>query len=343
MGPDGADTERPNDEPARKPRDRRVRPFADWRVVQERANLLRELRHFFDSSRFVEIETPLLSHNTVVDRHLDPLAVTLYPNPTSPHEGPTLWLQTSPEFAMKRALCHYSRSIYQITRGFRAGESGRLHNPEFTILEWYQTPATYDDGMELVERLVDSLLDRPPTQRIRYADAFDEHLGIDPHRATIAQLKACAAATGYEAPDFDADQNGWLDWLLSECIQPHLGCGPPVILYDYPASQAALAKISPGPPPVAERFELYVDGIELANGYHELDDPVQLIDRAAAENKLRAIDGKFTLPETSWLADAMADGLPPSAGVALGVDRLLMVRLGLNSIDDVLTFPISRA
>lgn len=343
MGADGRDTERPHDKPTRDLADHLAWPVANWPVVQERAKLLRELRHFFDDSHFVEIETPLLSHDTVVDRHLDPLAVTLYPDPATPNEGPTFWLQTSPEFSMKRALSCYSHSIYQITRGFRAGESGRLHNPEFTILEWYQTPASYDDGMRLLEQLVDQVLDRPPARRIRYADAFGEHFGIDPHSATVDQLRSCAAGTQGQPADFSDDKNGWLDWLLSESIQPHLGYDQPVVLYDYPASQAALAQISLGPPEVAERFELYVDGIELANGYYELDDPIQLLARAAAENKLRAIDGKFTLPETSWLADTMAGGLPPTAGVALGVDRLLMVRLGLKSIDEVLTFPITRA
>jgi lysyl-tRNA synthetase class 2 len=327
-------------------------PSASWSVVQQRARLLRDLRTFFDQREFVEIETPVLSRDTVVDRHLEPIPVDENARAERPVSSEFRWLQTSPEFGMKRAVAHYQQSVYQITRAFRLGETGRLHNPEFTILEWYQTPANYEDGMQLLSDLAAAVLDCVPAQRRTYRDAFVEYTGLDPHSSTSAELRqfACHAAGTVQppadpgaAPDFGDDCDGWLDWLLSEWVQPRLGEGAPTILCDYPATQAALAKVDPGPPPVAQRFELYVDGIELANGYHELDDAEQLARRAADENRLRGMDGRPRLPESSRLIDAMADGFPPCAGVAMGVDRLLMVKLGLDHIDQVLTFPDDRA
>jgi lysyl-tRNA synthetase class 2 len=318
------------------------RPTAKWPAVASRALLLRELRSFFDRRQFVEIETPILSRDTVVDRHLDPFSVTLFSDATCPDNGPNFWLQTSPEFGMKRALIEYRRPIYQITRAFRAAETGSLHNPEFTILEWYDTPAGYSDGMNLLAALADEVLRRGLATRMTYADAFETHLGVDPHLATATELREKSVAAGLDHPEFGDDRDGWLDWLLSELIQPKLGRAEPIILHDYPASQAALARIQ-GTPPVAERFELFVDGIELANGYHELDDPEKMAERAAGENRKRLTDGKPQLPERSRLLEAAGGHFPPSAGAALGVDRLLMVRLGLHSIDEVLTFPVQRA
>lgn len=318
-------------------------PSASWSVVQQRARLLRDLRAFFDERGFVEIETPVLSLDTVVDRHLEPIPVIENARPDSTK---CRWLQTSPEFGMKRAVAHYQQSVYQITRAFRLGEVGRLHNPEFTILEWYQTPANYEDGMQLLSDLAETLLDCGPAQRRTYREVFVEYTGLDPHVSTSSELQqfaSHAATDPHAAPDFGGDCDGWLDWLLSELVQPRLGEGAPVILCDYPATQAALAKVDPGPPPVAQRFELFVNGVELANGYHELDDAEQLARRAAGENRLRALDGRSQLPESSRLIDAMADGFPPCAGVAMGVDRLLMVKLGFDRIDQVLTFPGDKA
>lgn len=336
-------------------RDNNWVPSADWAVVVQRANLLRDLRSFFDSREFVEIETPVLSHDTVVDRHLDPMSVhsahsvSQAPVSQAPDSQAPTWLQTSPEFGMKRAVAHYGKSVYQITRAFRKSETGRLHNPEFTILEWYQTPANYSDGMHLLSQLAESMLDRGPAKQVSYEDAFLSHTSLNPHSSSISELKRFArpprqpGATGPQPPDFGDDRDGWLDWLLSEKIQPELGTSQPLILYDYPATQAALAKIAPGPLAVAQRFELYVDGIELANGYHELDDAKALAQRTSEQNRLRQSDGSQPLPESSRLVDALASGFPPCAGVALGVDRLLMVKFGAERIQDVLTFPWERA
>jgi elongation factor P--(R)-beta-lysine ligase len=371
------------------------RPAASWRHLQLRAALLRRLRQFFDERGFLEVETPILSADTVIDRHLDPFCMhvsalqqagegpgvragdggqrsvvsgqnktesrerrvfshqSLIPNPSaaSPHPNPlpkgegTMWLQTSPEFAMKRLLAAGAPAIYQVARVFRQDELGPLHNPEFTLVEWYQPGDSMNPGMQLTSDLCETMLGRGVAERISYADAFQRHVGIDPHTADGKQLAAVARKLGIQPPASLAleDRDGWLDLLMVERIQPHLGTQRPTLLYDYPASQAALARIRPQEPPVAERFELYVDGIELANGYHELLDPAELQARNARTNAQRVADGKPALPEESRLLAAMDAGLPPAVGVALGFDRLVMLAAGAKSIAEVVAFPFGRA
>lgn len=324
-------------------------PTASWQAVRERAKLLGELRQFFDSRGFVEIETPLLSHDTVVDRHLHPLTVRsqVSSSPASSPDAPS-WLQTSPEFCMKRALAQYRQSIYQITRAFRDEETGRLHNIEFTMLEWYDIGADYQRGMNLLSDLAAAILRLGPATRQSYREAFRQHIQLDPFTCSLAELRTAAPQP---APDFGDDRDGWLDWVLTQLIEPQLGVDRPLILYDYPASQAALACTRPLPDDepadaggeVAERFELYVNGIELANGYHELVDAETLTRRSMEENRHRQRDGRQPLPHESRLAAAMRRGFPPCAGVAVGVDRLLMCRLGTTNIRDVLVFPQDRA
>jgi lysyl-tRNA synthetase class 2 len=184
-------------------------------------------------------------------------------------------------------------------------------------------------------------------ERISYAELFDRVVGIDPHNADGRQLAAIAKKLGVESPASLSleDRDGWLDLLMIERIQPHLGQARPTLLYDYPASQAALARIrhDEGKPPVAERFELYIAGVEIANGYHELLDPAELRARNARVNAQRRADGKPPLPEESRLLAAMESGLPPSVGVALGFDRLLMAALGAKTIAEVMAFPFDRA
>lgn len=303
-----------------------------------RAELLRRARAFFDSRGFLEVETPLLSADTVVDRHLDPFAVEV-------GGGRRYWLQTSPEFGMKRLLVAGGEAIYQITRVFRREELGPLHNPEFTMVEWYRTGQDMAGGMQLLSDLAESLLARGPAERLSYAEAFQRYVGLDPHTATLAELRAAAPARGVIAPESlrADDRDGWLDILLVELVQPHLGLDRPAIVYDYPAGQAALAQVRPGPPPVAERFELYVSGIELANGYHELLDPAVLRRRNAENNRLRQADGKEPLPEESRLLAAMESGLPSSVGAALGFDRVVMLAAGAKRLEEVIAFPFNRA
>ena len=326
-------------------RDGDFRPTAGWPALRLRAELLKRTREFFDSRGFLEVETPILSADVVVDRHLDPFATVLCDDPRRPEVGRRLWLQTSPEFHMKRLLAAGGEAIYQITRAFRNGERGDRHNPEFTIVEWYCISDDYAAGMKRLSDLADTLLGRGAAQSITYSEAFRRYAGVDPHRDPIDELIATAKQANLDIPESMPrnDRDAWLDLLLVECVEPQLGRTRPEIMHDYPPSQAALAVVRPDDPPVAERFELYVDGLELANGYHELLDPDVLRQRNRENNRLRQLDGKPALPEESRLLDAMEAGLPRSTGVALGFDRVVMLASGAVNIDDILSFPIERA
>jgi elongation factor P--(R)-beta-lysine ligase len=268
---------------------------------------------------------------------------------------------------MKRMLAAGAGRIYQVARVFRMDEVGPLHNPEFTLVEWYQPGEGLDAGMQMTSDLCEALLaptkPRPvvadenattgcrfvsgPAERISYGEAFERYMGIDPHSAGGEELAAMTKKLGIQAPESlsTEDRDGWLDLLLVERVQPRLGVERPTLLYDYPASQAALARVrhDEGKPPVAERFELYIGGVEIANGYHELLDPAELRARNAQANAQRIADGKEALPEESRLLAAMESGLPASVGVALGFDRLVMAALGAKSIAQVIAFPFDRA
>ncbi len=314
-------------------------PTADWAALRLRADLLRRVRAFFDGRGFLEVETPLLSADTVVDRHLDPFLVEV-----DAAGGRTYWLQTSPEFAMKRLLAAGAEAIYQITKVFRQEELGPLHNPEFTMVEWYRTGDGLTEGMDLLDELAQATLGRGAARRLTYREAFLEHAGIDPLAAPLSVLHEAASRTGVPPASLrQDDRDGWLDWILVEQVQPRLGQDRPAILYDFPASQAALARVREEDPPVAERFELYVAGIELANGYHELTDAEVLRQRIAANNGARLADGKTALPSESRLLAAMEAGLPQSTGAALGFDRLVMLVAGAKRLDEVIPFPFDRA
>jgi lysyl-tRNA synthetase class 2 len=246
---------------------------------------------------------------------------------------------------MKRLLAAGAKQIYQVARVFRAAERGQRHNPEFTMVEWYRVGDTMNQGMTVLSDLVESLLQRGPAERISYREAFEKHVGVDPHTSSAIELATLAASRGIDTPQgWDAnDRDAWLELLLSELVESHLGRHRPTLLYDYPASQAALAVVRAESPPVGERFELYLDGVELANGYHELLQADELRRRNAQANRDRTADGKLPLPEESRLLAAMDSGLPPCAGVALGFDRLVMLAAGAKCIDDVITFPIENA
>jgi elongation factor P--(R)-beta-lysine ligase len=320
------------------------RPTASWENLRLRAELLRRLRQFFDDRGFLEVETPILSADTVIDRHLDPFSVSPLPMGEGT-ESRRMWLQTSPEFAMKRLLAAGGTALYQVAHVFRLDELGPLHNPEFTLVEWYRVGDGMEEGMQLTADLCEVMLRRSPVEQVSYREAFRRHVGIDPHKADGGELAAAARACGIVAPESlaQADRDGWLDLLMVERVQPQLGLAWPVLLYDYPASQAALARVRPGDPPVAERFELFVGGIELANGYHELLDPAELRSRNSRTNAERRAAGKPALPEESRLLDAMEAGLPSAVGVALGFDRLVMLAAGARHIAEVIAFPFDRA
>jgi elongation factor P--(R)-beta-lysine ligase len=320
-------------------------PTASIENLHLRAELLARVRQFFTKRDFLEVETPILSADVVVDRHLDPMSTVLAADPSRPEIGRKLWLQTSPEFGMKRLLAAGLKAIYQITRAFRNGEAGRLHNPEFTMVEWYRVGDNQAQAMDLLSELCQMLLATPAAQRVTYATAFEQHVGLNPHSSGIDQLATAAKRHGVVAPSgLNDDRDAWLNLLLAECVEPHLGQTAPTILYDYPASQAALARVrTDANVQVAERFELYYRGIELANGYHELLDANELRRRNVAANAARVSEGKPPLPEASRLLDAMQAGLPACAGVAMGFDRVVMLVTGAKSLAEVLAFPIDRA
>lgn len=345
--------------------DSTYRPSARLESLQQRAQLLAAVRQVFADHGYWEVETPLLSQDTIVDRHVHPLKTRLRTSLLGERE---LFLQTSPEFCMKRMLASGADAIYQITRAFRDDEAGRLHNPEFTMIEWYRCSVDYQAQMDFVEHLVKQiahtaaawvgsrsrirgLTSEPQGEhtaaawpRTTYRDLFARTFQQDVLDMTSVELREMAAAAGVVAPEQLGDQrDDWLNLLLADRIEPQLGVDGPEFVFDYPASQAALAQRHPDNPQVAQRFELYVDGVELCNGYQELLDVDEMLDRHRLINQQRVLDGNETLPEDSRLAAAMRDGLPVCSGVALGFDRLCLVALGLRELSEVVAFPIDRA
>lgn len=359
--------------------------------------MLNALRRFFDDRDFFEVQTPVLSHDVLVDRYVEPIAV--------PFVDEIFYLQTSPEFAMKRLLASGCERIYQIAPAFRSGDRGPLHNVEFTLLEWYRVGDGYEEGIHFLKDLADTFLtgesstaDRKTDRKQKggkargkeekrnqtaggttsapsrkdeaargtgvngkggtlrsFASVFEEKTGVCPHGASADLLRRLADRL---APDYPksflssplaATADDWLDYLFAELVQPSLGTESPVIVFDYPVSQSQLAKIGPpldagsGAENVTRRFELFSKGTELANGYDELTDPSCLRSRFQETARFRKERRCPTLPTESRLLAAMDAGLPPSSGCALGVDRLLMIRLGIESIDEVIPFPIEEA
>ena len=310
-------------------------------MLRERASLLSEIRRFFACRGVLEVETPILSSSANPDAAIDPM-LSGYRPPGS-HRSDRLFLQTSPEFPMKRLLAAGSGSIYQICHAFRNGECGRLHNPEFTLLEWYRIDFDHFQLMDEVDALLMQLLPGcAAAQRLRYADLFLIHTGLDLFTATHAQLLDRAEAAGVVIPE--SVQTEWLIEMLFElCVGPWLQQQKGVIVYDYPAAQASLSQLSAQNPRVAERFEYFFQGVELANGFHELTDDVEQRRRFEAENLKRQRAGDEQLPLDEPFLQALEHGLPDCSGVALGVDRLLMLRCGVDSIQEVLAFPFERA
>lgn len=326
------------------------RPAATLEALRLRARIIQRLRAWLDRHGALEVETPVLSACATTDVHLQSLA-TRYTGPGAPG-GRTLYLHTSPEFPMKRLLAAGSGAIYQLCKVFRDGEAGRLHNPEFTMLEWYELDCDHHTLMELLAELVGvALAGHAPLaspEKLSYRDAFLHYAGVDPFADSAANLIAWAdqrkilppgAANTMDAGDIDA----WRDLVLTHGVEPHLGRGRLTFLYDYPASQAALARVRQGSPPLAERFELYLEGIELANGFHELADAREQARRFDDDIDRRRAQRLEVVPRDERLLAALDHGLPESAGVALGVDRLVMLAAGERDIGAVISFPFGRA
>ena len=316
------------------------RPSATRERLLARAALLARAREFFAARGVLEVDTPLLVNAPVSDVHIHSASVTL----AGAHGAP-LYLHTSPEYAMKRLLAAGSGDIYQICHVVRGYESGALHNPEFTLIEWYRLGAGLETLMSEVDALVRSLLGaRSParTERLSYAEAFRRETGLDPLSASVSELALAAAQEGF-AGGAQTSRDEWLDFLMGARVGPRLGHGSLCFVHGYPASQAALARLDPADARVARRFELYGEGIELANGFHELGAADEQRARFARDNEERRRRGLPVAPLDERLLEALANGLPDCAGVALGFDRTLMLATGAAHIDQVLAFPTARA
>ncbi len=315
------------------------RPSAPLANLQQRAAILKKIRDFFHERGVLEVETPQLCHTSVTDPFIASIPVMVeQPSRQTQH----YYLQTSPEYAMKRLLAAGSGAIYQIAKVFRQGEVGRYHNPEFTMLEWYRPGFDHHALMTEMDALLQVTLKLPAAERISYASLFSLHLNIDVHHASHAALQDCARAQGLVLGSDIDDRDTWLQLLMAHCIEPHLGHERPCFIYDFPASQAALAKIQATTPPVASRFEVYIKGIELANGFHELQDANEQRRRFEANCVQRKTLGLATLPIDEYFLSALTHGLPDCAGVALGIDRLLMIATESNAIADVISFDFPR-
>ena len=315
----------------------RWQPGADREALRQRAALLADIRAFFAARHVLEVDTPLLCSSGVTDPSLEPLLVERGNSLTAPR-----YLQTSPEYAMKRLLAAGSGPIYQIAHAFRDDESGRRHNPEFTLLEWYRPDMDHLALMDEVAVLVGELLAREGSSKYSYRELFEEFVAIDPFTATVAELEV-AAQKVTDAGGLQGPREFWLDMLMTHAIEPALADSGMVFVYDYPARQAALARIvEVNGVSVGQRFELYVDGVELANGYCELTDPTEQRQRFEDDNQRRREAGIHELPIDEKLLAAMASGLPDCSGVALGIDRLLMLVTGIDDIGRVQSFSWDR-
>lgn len=318
------------------------RPTASLGVLQRRAAMLARIRAYFEAQNIAEVQTPVLSVAAVSDPEIESVVA-------EPVRGGRHFLQTSPEYPMKRLLAAGFGDCYQVCPVFRDGETGRLHNPEFTMIEWYRLDFGVGEMQHDVDRVLRvacaELRDLAPTRQVSYRSAVHEACGLDCRTAEPAEICSVLAARGIEpvrADDWDRD--AWLDLLMGAVVGPALGHDAPVFVNDYPASQAALARLraEPDGTQVAERFELYVDGLELANGFQELGDAVEQRRRFEQDLRVREARGQSRNPLDERLLAALSHGLPDCAGVALGFDRLVMAAQRLPAIASAMAFPAGR-
>ncbi|MFD1804646.1 elongation factor P--(R)-beta-lysine ligase [Mixta tenebrionis] len=316
-------------------------PSAPISNLLKRGKILAEIRRFFADRGVLEVETPAMSQATVTDIHL----VTFQTHFVGPGaaQGLDLWLMTSPEYHMKRLLAAGSGPIYQMGRSFRNEEAGRHHNPEFTMLEWYRPHYDMYRLMNEVDDLLQQVLECQPAESLSYQQAFIRHLDIDPLSADKAQLREAAEKLGEgELANAEEDRDTLLQLLFMLGVEPKIGQEKPAFIYHFPATQAALAEISTEDHRVAERFEVYFKGIELANGFRELTDAREQRQRFEQDNRRRAARGLPQQPIDNNLLAALEHGMPACSGVALGVDRLIMLALKAESLSEVIAFPVDR-
>lgn len=302
-------------------------------ILLQRAVMLSEIREFMSERGIIEVDTPVLS----LSGNPDPAIESLTTRVRIKGQSHSYFLNTSPEFYLKRMMASNKASVYQLGKVFRNDELGVSHQPEFTMLEWYRPD--FDHHM-LMSEVVDLLqtLGWEEAEKIEYADVFYQHLNIQPHSSSLEELWNKAREEGLEGDTPDRSQI--LDFLFSHKISKNLGIHKPTLIYNYPACQAALARMNNEPIAKACRFELFIDGMEIANGYHELTDADEQLRRFEEDNQVRKQRGLSTIKYDQHLIDAMNEGLPDCAGVAVGIERLLMAKTGIKNINDVLPFPL---
>ena len=317
-------------------------PSASIPNLLKRAAKIAEIRRFFADRGVLEVETPCMSQATVTDVHLFPFETRFVGPGHSP--GMDLYLMTSPEYHMKRLLVAGCGPVFQLCRSFRNEEMGRHHNPEFTMLEWYRPHYDMYRLMNEVDDLLQQVLECPAAESLSYQQAFQRHLEIDPLSADKQQLRDAAAKLDLSnIADSEEDRDTLLQLLFTMGVEPHIGKDRPAFVYHFPASQASLAQISTEDHRVAERFEVYFKGLELANGFHELTDAREQQQRFEQDNRKRAARGLPQHPIDVNLLEALKVGMPDCSGVALGVDRLIMLALGAESLSEVIAFTVDRA
>ena len=315
-------------------------PTASVKNLLTRAKLLAEIRRFFTDRGLLEVETPVLSEFGVTDVHLATFS-TEFISPFG-EQSKTLWLSTSPEYHMKRLLAAGSGPIFQIGKVFRNEEAGNRHNPEFTMLEWYRPHFDMYRLINEVDDLLQQILECPPAESMSYQFAFQQYVGLDPLSADLSELAEKAKKHQLIGAE-NENRDTLLQFLFSTVVEPQIGHEAPGVVYHFPASQAALAQISSEDLRVAERFEFYYKGLELANGFHELSDAREQLRRFQQDNLQREKMGLPVRAIDTRLLAALQAGIPNCSGVALGVDRLLMIAMGTESIKDVISFAIDNA
>lgn len=317
-------------------------PSASINTLKQRAAILRTIREFFYTRNVMEVETPSLSSASVTDVHLASFS-TQFVGPG--HAGGLpLYLQTSPEFAMKRLLAAGSGAIFQLCKAFRNEEAGSHHNPEFTMLEWYRPGFDEFALMDEMDELMQLILDVEPAERLTYQQAFEQVLSLDPLTATLSQLQALACDHGFaDIAKNETNKDTLLQLLFCMKVEPTIGQTKPCFVYHFPASQAALAKICEHDNRVAGRFELYYKNMELANGFNELTNAKEQAKRFDEDNAYRAANGLNHVPMDKRLIAALEHGLPQCAGVAMGIDRLVMLATEKETIKEVIAFDVDRA
>lgn len=310
-------------------------PSATLDALRERARMISRLRAFFQTHGYLEVETPVMSQHGITDVYLS--------NIEAPFRGSIHYLQTSPEYHMKRLLAAGSGPIFQLARVFRDDELGRWHNPEFTLLEWYHLDIDHHQLMDEMDALLHHLLACAPMVRKTYQQAFLETCALDPFDTCIAELKSVVSrfGLGNVLPENEVDPDQYLFLLMSHVVEPALGREAPLVaVFDFPVSQASLARVVNG---VASRFEVYYFGVELANGFHELTDAVLQAKRFEEDREARRALGLQDMLPDQRLLQAMQHGLPACSGVALGVDRLLALSMGQTCLSSCLAFDHNRA